>query len=206
MAHLIFPVDSHINYEQRKEAMIQDPRLIWMTGLSGSGKSTLGLRLEHYFYLQGFKVYLLDGDNIRNGLCQDLGFSAADRRENLRRVGEVSRLMLDAGLTVICAFISPSAEDRMAIKKIVGESRFIEVYINCSVAVCEERDVKGLYAKARQGLIPNFTGVSAPYDPPINPALEIRTDEETIEESMYRIIELVEPAITLQMQSAYYSI
>src|SRR3954447_11686548 len=122
MTNIIFPFDSNITYEQRKEAMTQEPCLIWLTGLSGSGKSTIALRLEHYFFIQGFKVFMLDGDNVRNGLCKDLGFSEDDRKENLRRVGEVSKLMLDAGLTVICSFISPSAQDRLAIKDIVGEN------------------------------------------------------------------------------------
>jgi adenylylsulfate kinase len=206
MTKTIFPFDSQISYEQRKEAMMQEPRLIWLTGLSGSGKSTLALRLEHYFFFKRYKVFILDGDNMRTGLCRDLGFSEEDRKENLRRVGEVSKLMLDAGLTVICAFISPCTEDRKAIKDIVGEQRFIEVYVHCSVEVCEKRDVKGLYAKARQGIIPNFTGVSAPYDPPTLPDVEVHTAEESIEESMYKIIKLVEPAISLQTLQAYYCI
>jgi len=197
MANTIFPFDSKITFGQRKKAMMQEPHLIWLTGLSGSGKTTLALRLEHYFFNKGFKVFILDGDNVRNGLCNDLGFTEEDRKENLRRVAEVARLMLDAGLIVICAFISPCGEDRQAIKKIVGEQRFIEVYVNCTVKICEERDVKGLYAKARQGIIPNFTGISAPYDPPLLPALELRTDEETVEESVQKIIKFVEPLITI---------
>lgn len=197
MANTIFPFDSKITSGQRKKAMMQEPRLIWLTGLSGAGKTTLALRLEHYFFNKDFKVFILDGDNIRNGLCNDLGFTEEDRKENLRRVAEVARLMLDAGLIVICAFISPCGEDRLAIKNIVGEQRFIEVYVNCTVKVCEERDVKGLYAKARKGIISNFTGISAPYEPPLLPAIEIRTDEETVEESVQKIIKLVEPAITL---------
>ncbi|MEO5999422.1 MAG: adenylyl-sulfate kinase [Chitinophagaceae bacterium] len=197
MTNSIFPFDSKITYEQRKKAMMQEPHLVWLTGLSGSGKTTLALRLEHYFFCKGFKVYMLDGDNVRNGLCKDLGFSEDDRKENLRRVGEVARLMLDAGLIVISAFISPSVDDRMAIKNIVGEQRFFEVYVNCSVAVCEQRDVKGLYAKARKGIIPNFTGISAPYDAPIMPDVELRTAEETVDESVSKIIKLVEPIIRL---------
>jgi adenylylsulfate kinase len=206
MMHIIFPFDSDISYQQRKEAMIQEPHLIWLTGLSGSGKSTLALRLERYFFIQGYKVFMLDGDNVRNGLCKDLGFSEDDRKENLRRVGEVSKLMLDAGLAVICSFISPCGEDRMAIKEIVGEKRFIEVYVNCTLEVCEERDVKGLYAKARKGLIPNFTGVSAPYDAPAFPDIEVNTAEETVEESVNKIIEYVEPVMILQREHISYSI
>ncbi len=197
MAGIIFPFNSKITYEQRKEAMMQEPRLIWLTGLSGAGKTTLALRLEHYFFCKGHKVFLLDGDNMRTGLCTDLGFTEPDRKENLRRVGEVAKLMLDAGLVVISAFISPKEEDRIAIKNIVGEQRFIEVYVNCSIEVCEERDVKGLYAKARKGIIPNFTGVSAPYDPPLFPDIELHTSEESVEESVQKLITLVEKIITL---------
>ncbi len=195
MPNFIFPFDSKITYEQRKKAMMQEPRLIWLTGLSGSGKTTLALRLEHYLFCKGFKVFMLDGDNVRTGLCKDLGFCEEDRKENLRRVGEVARLMLDAGLMVISAFISPYEEDRQAIKAIVGEQRFIEVYVNCTVAVCEQRDTKGLYAKARKGVIPNFTGISAPYETPILSDVEVRTAEETIEESLYKIIRVVEPVV-----------
>ncbi len=195
MVNSIFPFDSKITHGQRKKAMMQEPRLIWLTGLSGSGKTTLALRLEHYFFSKSFKVFILDGDNVRNGLCNDLGFSEADRKENLRRVAEVARLMLDAGLVVISAFISPSAEDRMAIKNIVGEERFIEVYVNCTLEVCEERDVKGLYAKARKGIIPNFTGISAPYEAPATPDVEVRTNEETIDTSLNKIIHFIEPLI-----------
>ncbi|MDQ6843066.1 MAG: adenylyl-sulfate kinase [Bacteroidota bacterium] len=199
MANMIFPFDSNITCIQRTQAMMQTPRLIWLTGLSGSGKTTLALRLEHYFFSKGFKVFILDGDNVRNGLCKDLGFSEADRKENLRRVAEVATLMLDAGLIVISAFISPNGEDRQAIKNIVGEQRFIEVYVNCAVEVCEKRDVKGLYAKARKGIIPNFTGVSAPYESPLSPDVEVRTAGESIEESVLKIIKLVEPAISLKL-------
>jgi adenylylsulfate kinase len=196
MVNSIFPFHSKITSEQRKKAMMQEPRLIWLTGLSGAGKTTIGLQLEHYFFCKGFKVYMLDGDNVRTGLCNDLGFSEEDRKENLRRVAEMARVMLDAGLVVISAFISPNITDRLAIKNIVGEERFIEVYVKCTVEVCEGRDVKGLYAKARKGIIPNFTGISAPYDQPLVPDIEILTAEETVEESVDKLIKFVEPIIT----------
>ncbi|MCC9169034.1 adenylyl-sulfate kinase [Pontibacter harenae] len=187
MQHL-FPFDSKICYNQRKSMMLQEPRLLWLTGLSGSGKSTLALRLEHYLFHEGYKVFLLDGDNVRNGLNKDLSFTEEDRKENIRRVAEVSKLMLDAGLVVICAFISPYEAERALVKETVGNNRFSEVYVNCSLQVCEQRDTKGLYAKAREGLISNFTGISAPYEAPSAPDVEVRTDEEAIEESLYKII------------------
>lgn len=178
--------------------MGQQPCLIWLTGLSGSGKTTLALRLEQYFFDKGFKLAVLDGDNIRNGLSKDLGFSEVDRTENLRRVGEVAKLMLDAGLIVISAFISPYEEDRRAIKNIVGQQMFFVVYVNCTLEVCEKRDVKGLYAHARKGIIPNFTGISAPYEIPILPDLEVKTAEETVEESLHKIVALVESVVVLK--------
>lgn len=198
MNESIFPFDSKISYAQRKKAMAQEPILISLTGLSGSGKTTLALRLEHYLFSKGHKVFILDGDNVRNGLCKKLGFTEEDRKENLRRVGEVAKLMLDAGLVVISAFISPSEEDRKSIRECVGEERFIQVYVNCPLAVCEERDVKGLYAKAREGIIPHFTGVSAPYDPPVSPDIEVFTSEETIDQSLQKMIDVLEPAIAIK--------
>lgn len=196
----IYPMESKISYEHRKEQMQQEPLLVWFTGLSGSGKSTLALHLEHYLFHRGHKVFILDGDNIRNGLNNDLGFSAEDRKENLRRIGEVAKLMLDAGLIVVSAFISPYAEERDLVKQIVGEKRFVEVFVNCPLAVCEQRDTKGLYAKARQGLIPDFTGISAPYEQPQSPDVEVKTGEETIGESLYRLIGFVEPKVTAQVK------
>ncbi|MEO6733897.1 MAG: adenylyl-sulfate kinase [Ferruginibacter sp.] len=198
MTKNIFPFDSKITCEQRKKVMKQEPCLILLTGLSGSGKSTLALRLEHYFFCKGYKGFILDGDNVRNGLNKDLGFKSEDRKENLRRVGEVARLMLDAGLVVISAFISPYEEDRIAIKTILGHHRFIEVYVDCSLEVCESRDTKGLYAKARKGIIPDFTGISAPYEIPGEPDVVVHTAIETIDESLHKIIRKVEPVIMLQ--------
>lgn len=199
MEHL-YPFESQISYEQRLDMMQQTPRLIWLTGLSGSGKSTLALQLEHYLFHKGYKVFLLDGDNIRHGLNSDLSFTEKDRKENVRRVAEVSKLMLDAGLIVLGAFISPFREERNLVKRIVGESRFSEVYVNSPLEVCEERDTKGLYAKARRGIIPNFTGISAPYQSPQAPDVEVKTDEETIEESLYKLINFIEPQLKPQQK------
>jgi adenylylsulfate kinase len=191
----LFPFNSRISYEQRKTMMMQEPRLIWLTGLSGSGKSTLALRLEHYLFHNGFKVFLLDGDNVRNGLNKDLGFSESDRKENLRRVGEMAKVMLDAGLIVICAFISPYEKERQAVKQIIGPERFTEVHVNCCIEVCESRDTKGLYAKARKGIIPDFTGISAPYEPPASPDVLVNTHTEDINESLLKIIQVIESKI-----------
>ncbi|GAA4452734.1 adenylyl-sulfate kinase [Nibrella saemangeumensis] len=193
----ILLIESHVSYAQRKAAMMQEPRLIWLTGLSGSGKSTLALRLEHYLFCRGYKVCILDGDNIRNGLCNDLGFSEEDREENLRRVGETAKLMLDAGLIVIAAFISPYEAGRNAIRNKAGLDRFIEVYVNCTIEACVNRDVKGLYARARNGIIPDFTGISAPYEPPTAPDVVVDTVEESIDESLLKIIQFLESKVEL---------
>ncbi len=191
----IFPFETKISHVLRKGVLRQEPQLIWLTGLSGSGKTTLAVRLEHYLFHKGYKVYVLDGDNIRNGLNRDLHFSKEDRVENLRRVSEVAKLFLDAGLIVICAFISPYIHERALIKEIVGEQKFVEIFVNCSVEICEERDVKGLYAKARNGTIPDFTGVSAPYEIPPSPDVEVKTADESVEESLGKIIQFIEPKI-----------
>ncbi len=191
----IFPFETKISHSQRKAVLHQEPQLIWLTGLSGSGKTTLAVRLEHYLFHKGYKVYVLDGDNIRNGLNRDLSFSKEDRVENLRRVSEVAKLFIDAGFIVICAFISPYIHERALIKEIVGEKRFIEIFVNCSVEICEGRDVKGLYKKARKGIIPDFTGISAPYEKPVSPDVEVKTAEESIEESLDKITQFTEPKI-----------
>ncbi len=196
----LFSVNSKISYEKRKERLQQEPKLIWFTGLSGSGKSTLATGLEHYLFEAGFKVYLLDGDNIRKGINQDLGFSSADRTENIRRIGEVSKLMLDAGLIILSAFISPFHADRDTVRQIVGKDRFTEIFIDCPLEVCEQRDAKGLYEKARKGLIPDFTGIDSPYEIPENPDLVIHTNNEAIGESLAKIIHHVEAK--LQVLSA----
>jgi bifunctional enzyme CysN/CysC len=166
--------------------------VLWLTGLSGSGKSTIATELERELFDRGCHTYILDGDNIRHGLCSDLGFSHEDRTENIRRIGEVARLLADAGAICITAFISPYRADRDLARKILTRGRFIEVYANAPVNVCEERDPKGLYAKARAGEIKLFTGVSAPYEPPINPDIELRTDQLTVAESVAKILDYLD--------------
>ncbi|RMF56936.1 MAG: adenylyl-sulfate kinase [Calditrichaeota bacterium] len=152
---------------------------IWFTGLSGSGKSTLAVEAQNILYEMGAHTYILDGDNIRHGLNKDLGFSPEDRKENIRRIGEVAKLFVDAGIIVMTAFISPYREDRDAVRKLLAEGDFIEVYVQCDLEVCEQRDPKGLYKKARAGEIPEFTGISAPYEEPTNPELIIDTAQNT---------------------------
>jgi bifunctional enzyme CysN/CysC len=166
--------------------------VLWLTGLSGSGKSTIATELERELFNRGRHVYILDGDNIRHGLCSDLGFSHEDRKENIRRIGEVAKLFADAGVICVTAFISPYRADRDLARKILPRDQFIEAYINAPVGVCEQRDPKGLYAKARSGEIKEFTGVSAPYEAPENPELEVRTDKLTVQESVAKILEFLD--------------
>jgi adenylylsulfate kinase len=163
-------------------------RILWFTGLSGSGKSTIANALEARLHKEGFSTFLLDGDNTRFGLNNDLGFSEEDRKENIRRIGEVCRLMSHAGLIVLASFISPYKEDRSFVRSLAEEDEFIEVYVDCPVEVCEARDPKGLYQKAKKGEIPAFTGISAPYEPPDAPEIIIRSDLEGIDESVKKIV------------------
>lgn len=162
----------------------QRPLTIWLTGLSGAGKSTLAAELEARLIDAGRACYVLDGDNVRQGLNRDLGFSPADRRENIRRVAEVARLMNDAGLIVITAFISPYREDRRMARDIIGSERFLEVYLSTPLAVCEARDPKGLYRRAREGGVSEFTGINAPYEVPEAPELVLNTDEFLVDEAV----------------------
>lgn len=161
--------------------------LVWITGLSASGKSTIAVEVEHKLFNQQINTFVLDGDNVRYGLNKDLGFLEADRKENLRRVGEVARLLVDAGILTIAAFISPYAEDRLAIRKLFKDGEFIEVYLKCDLSVCEARDPKGFYKKARLGEIKNYTGISAPYEAPDNPEIILETDKLTVIESVETI-------------------
>lgn len=165
--------------------------VLWYTGLSGSGKTTLALELEHRLFENGYQVYVLDGDNIRHGLSSDLGFSHEDRTENIRRIGEVAALFAEAGIIVITAFISPYRQDRTQARNAARKS-FHEVYINADIKTCEKRDPKGLYVKARKGDIPDFTGISAPYEAPEQPELEIDTAKLTVEESLEILFRYVE--------------
>lgn len=162
--------------------------VVWFTGLSGSGKSTLAHAVEERLHQRGKRTFVLDGDNIRHGLCADLGFSIADREENIRRIGAVSQLFVEAGVIVLTAFISPLHTDRAKVRKLLGRDDFIEIYCRCPLDVCESRDVKGLYKKAKQGLIPNFTGISSPYEDPISPDLILDTHLQTIDQCVDAII------------------
>src|SRR5690554_2974544 len=180
----IFEHNFNISRKHRTVLKKHQPILIWFTGLSGSGKSTLANAVEQALYQKGIHTYLLDGDNVRKGINANLSFSPEDRTENIRRIGEVANLMMDAGLVVLASFVSPYREDRENVKNKVGENNFIEVFVNTSVDECERRDVKGLYAKARKGEIKNFTGISAPYEAPVNPTVEIKTEEKSVNEAV----------------------
>ena len=187
--------DKNIHWHQRavtKQMHIkrlgQRPCLLWFTGLSGSGKSTLANALEYNLYQAGISTYLLDGDNVRHGLNKDLGFSDSDRVENIRRIGEMSRLFVDAGLIVLSAFISPFRSDRDMVRELLEADEFIEIYMATPLAVCEQRDPKGLYQKARRGEIKQFTGIDSPYETPENPELTINSAELSVEESVAAVI------------------
>jgi adenylylsulfate kinase len=180
-----------ISSTQRALHMGHKPLLIWFTGLSGSGKSTLANAVEQKLYAAGIKTYTLDGDNVRHGLNKDLGFGPEARTENIRRIAEVANLMLDAGLVVLSAFVSPYLKDRQAIKEVVGNEGFMEVFVDTPLEVCEQRDVKGLYAKARAGQISEFTGISAPYQAPERPDFRVDTSVTGLDDSASMLAELI---------------
>ena len=163
--------------------------IIWLTGLSGAGKSTLAHAVEDKLHQMGCRTFVMDGDNLRHGLCGDLGFSSQDRKENIRRIGEVAKLFVEAGVIVLTAFISPYREDRERVRGMVEHGDFIEIYCDCPVEICESRDVKGLYKKARDGQVSEFTGISSPYDPPINPELIVNTASQDINASVQSVID-----------------
>lgn len=177
-----------IKQQHREELNMHKGKILWFTGFSGAGKSTLAHALEKYLHDNEARTYVMDGDNVRKGLCNDLGFSDADRIENIRRIGEVSRLMLDAGLIVMTAFISPFKRDRRIVRDLVDEGDFIEIFCDTPISICESRDLKGLYKKARAGEIPDFTGISSPYEIPENPELVVDSGNSTIEECINEII------------------
>ncbi len=184
-----------VSKQDRNQKMGHQSLMILLTGLSGSGKSTVANQLEYKLFRNGISTYSLDGDNLRIGLNKGLGFSEEDRTENLRRIAEVGKLMVDAGLVTIGAFVSPMKADREMIRSIVGEEQFIEIYISTPLEVCEQRDVKGLYAKARKGEISNFTGISAPYEQPEHPALAIDTSKTSVEDAVEMIYEFLMPQL-----------
>ena len=177
---------------------IGEREIVGLVGESGSGKSTLAGNVEAVLHQKGYKTYLLDGDNVRLGLNNDLGFSSEDRTENLRRIAEVARLFNEAGIIVLSAFISPLESDRNQARELIGVEHFIEVFINCPLHVCEKRDIKGLYAKARKGLIPNFTGIDAPFENPKQPDLTINTEAEAPEASLKKLLDFIEPKLKLE--------
>jgi adenylyl-sulfate kinase len=178
-----------ITPEERARQNQHSGCVVWLTGLSAAGKSTIATELERILFSQGKHAFVLDGDNMRHGLCSDLAFSPADRKENIRRIGEVAKLFAEAGFVCITAFISPYRSDRDLARKIAPTGKFVEVYLNVPVEVCAQRDPKGLYAKARAGQIQNFTGISAPYEPPLTPELELRTDQMSIADCVAAILE-----------------
>ena len=186
-----------INKESRRKANGHNSFLIFFTGLSGSGKSTIANALEQKLFADGIKTYVLDGDNVRRGINQGLTFSPEDRSENIRRIGEISKLFIDAGIVILAAFVAPYEKDRQQIKKTVGGQNYVEVFVNTSLEVCEARDVKGLYKKARSGTIKNMTGISAPFESPKNP-IAIVTEENTIEESVQVIYDKIKDKLILQ--------
>ena len=195
----IYPVsDRMLSRRDKEELLHQRGLMVWFTGLSGSGKSTVAIALERELHRRGILCRILDGDNIRCGINNNLGFSEADRVENIRRIAEVSKLFVDTGIVTLAAFISPSNDIREMAARIIGEDDFLEVYVSTPLEECERRDVKGLYAKARRGEIKDFTGISAPFEAPLHPALTLDTSVLGVEESVSRLLALILPKIQLK--------
>lgn len=180
----------HVTITREKRELLNGHRAyaIWFTGLSGSGKSTLAHAVEERLHGMGCRTFVFDGDNVRHGLCSDLGFSIGDRSENIRRISEMVRLFLDAGVIALCAFISPMCADRQKVCAIVGADNFLEIHCDCSVEICEQRDVKGLYKKARAGLIKNYTGISSPYEAPEQPGLRLETGKKSLSDCVVKVL------------------
>ena len=183
----LFPTDHILQRADKEKLLRQKGVALWFTGLSGSGKTSIAIALEKELHAQGLLTQILDGDNIRTGINNNLGFSDADRMENIRRIAEVAKLFVNSGIITICCFVSPTEQIRSTARTTIGATDFMEIFVNAPLAVCEQRDVKGLYAKARKGEIADFTGISAPFEHPLNPSLEIRTNEMSIAESVKKI-------------------
>jgi len=195
----IHPVFDRILQRKDKESLLQQKSIvIWFTGLSGSGKSTIAIALERVLNEKGFLTQILDGDNVRTGINNNLGFSEEDRIENIRRISEVSKLFLNCGVITLNSFVSPTIAIRESAKNIIGEENFVEVFVNTPLEICEQRDVKGLYKKARAGEIKNFTGIDAPFEAPINPTVDVKTANQSVEESVELILKTILPLITLK--------
>lgn len=192
--------EGHVSRDERETKLKQKGVLLWLTGLPSSGKSTIAYTVEHALANRGHLAYVLDGDNIRFGLNGNLGFSAEDRTENIRRIGEVGKLFVDGGFLTLASFVSPYSEDRDAVRELMGEGDFVEIFIDTAVEICEERDPKGLYKKARTGEIPNFTGFSDPYEVPEKPEMIIKTADWTAEEAAVLIIQMLEKLGKIQAQ------
>ncbi len=198
----VIPHKGNITKRDRQRLKGHKSAILWFTGLSGSGKSTLAHALEEKLFEMGIHTYVLDGDNIRTGLNKDLGFSPEDREENIRRIGEVAKLFVDAGIITLTAFISPYRKDRNFVRNLVDEGEFIEIYVKCPLEVCEQRDVKGLYKKAREGIIKNFTGIDDPYEEPEKPEIIVETDRETVDESVNKILSFLRENGYLEVKDA----
>lgn len=199
MAEHIYPIFERTLQRDDREALLkQKGIMIWFTGLSGSGKSTIAIALERELHRRGLLCRILDGDNIRSGINNNLGFSPEDRVENIRRIAEVSKLFVDSGIITIAAFISPNNDIREMAADIIGKNDFLEIYVSTPLEVCEQRDVKGLYAKARKGEVKNFTGISAPFEAPAHPALSIDTSKQSVEESVGQLMELILPRVIVK--------
>jgi len=193
----IHPIFDQLLQQADKEQLLKQKSIVlWMTGLSGSGKSTIAKGLEKKLHSAGFLTQVLDGDNVRSGINNNLGFSAEDRLENIRRISEVSKLFLNCGIVTICSFVSPTIAIRQQAKDIIGVENFAEVFINTPLEICEQRDVKGLYKKARAGEIKQFTGIDAPFEAPLEAALEVKTATQTVEESVQTVFDFILPKIT----------
>lgn len=197
MSNNIHPIfDQLVSREEKESFLNQHSKLIWLTGLSGSGKSTIAKGLEKALFKRGFYVQVLDGDNIRTGICNNLGFTVEDRSENIRRISEVAKLFIEAGVVTICSFVSPTQQIRKIAQQIIGDDDHVGVFIDAPIEICEKRDVKGLYKKARAGEIKNFTGIDSPFERPDDPNLIIETADQTIEESVEQVLQFVLPLIS----------